>query len=232
MTPTQAHNRLLVALPRAEYDQLAPHLEPVKLDLGSILYEPPDLMPYVYFPTNSIISFLMELPDGSGAETGLVGFEGLAGVEVILGVERATKVATVQAAGDAVRVRPDKLRAAFQQGSVMQKHLLRFTHAMVVQISVSVLCVIRHNIDRRLARWLLMYHDRLGRDEFFLTHEFMANMLGIRRAGVSEVAKQLQEAGMVDYDRGHFRILNRAGLEEQTCECYRTVKEEFDGLYV
>lgn len=232
MTPNQAQNRLLAALPPAEYDRLAPHLAPVKLDLGGILYEPPDPIPYVYFPTNSIISFLAELPDGSGAEIGLVGYEGLAGVEVILGVERASKVATVQAAGDAVRVRPDKLRAACQQGGVTQQHLLRFTHALMVQISVSVLCVIRHNIDRRLARWLCMYHDRLGRDEFLLTHEFMANMLGIRRAGVSEVAKQLQLAGLVDYERGHFRILDRPGLERQACECYRTVKEEFDALYV
>jgi CRP-like cAMP-binding protein len=227
----QSQNRLLAALPRAEHERLAPDLEPCTLDLSDILYEPPDGIRHVYFPTTAIISFLAELADGSSAEVGLIGGEGLAGVEVILGAERAAKVATVQGAGDALRIRPERLRAAFQEGGALQRYLLRFTHALMMQISASVLCVIRHNIDRRLARWLLMYHDRLGRDEFFITHEFMANMLGIRRAGVSEVAKQLQQAGLIDYDRGHFRILDRAGLEAQVCECYRAVKEEFDRLY-
>ena len=231
MTQHTSQNRLLDALPPAEYDLLASDLEPVTLDLSVVLYEPPDPFPYVYFPTTAIISFLAELADGSSAEVGLVGGEGLAGLEVILGANRASKVATVQGAGDALRLRPDKLRAAFQRGGVLQQHLLHLTHAMMTQISVSVLCVIRHNIERRLARWLLMYHDRLGRNEFYITHEFMANMLGIRRAGVSEVAKQLQQAGLVDYDRGDFRILDRAGLEQQACECYQAVKTEFDQLY-
>jgi CRP-like cAMP-binding protein len=224
-------NRLLAALPPAEYERLAPALEPVVLSLGDILYEPPDAVPYVYFPTTCIISFLAELADGSAAEVGLVGFDGLAGVEVILGAERATKVATVQSAGAALRLKADKLREEFARGGELQQHLLRNVHALLVQTSVSVLCVVRHQIEQRLARWLLMYHDRLDTDEFFITHEFMANMLGIRRAGVSEVAKRLQSAALVEYRRGHFRLLNRQGLEQMACECYGAVRAEFDRPY-
>lgn len=232
MAQGNRQNRLLAALPPEEYELLAPALEPVALALSDILYEPPDAIPYVYFPTTCIISFLAELADGSAAEVGLVGFDGLAGVEIILGVERASKVATVQSAGDALRLRSDKLREAFARGGKLQQHLLRHTHTLLMQVSVSVLCNVRHHIEQRLARWLLMYHDRLDTDEFFITHEFMANMLGIRRAGVSEVAKQLQEAGLVDYHRGHFRIVNRQGLEQMACECYRAVRAEFDQPYV
>jgi CRP-like cAMP-binding protein len=231
MTPDQMQNRLLAALPQSEFEQLAPALEPVSLDLGVILYEPPDVIQHVYFPTTCIVSFIAELPDGSGAEVGLVGNEAMAGVEVILGVERAAKVATVQGAGHALRLKPHKLREVFAQGGPLQQHLLRYTHVFISQISASVLCNVRHNIAQRLARWLLMYHDRAGTDDFYLTQEFMANMLGIRRAGVSEVAKQLQDAGLVAYDRGKFRMLNRHGLERLTCECYPVVRAEFDKLY-
>ncbi|HEX8069580.1 MAG TPA: Crp/Fnr family transcriptional regulator [Pyrinomonadaceae bacterium] len=231
MTEDYRQNRLLAALPPAEYEELAPALEPVSLDLGRILYEPPDPIPHVYFPTTCLISFIAELPDGSGAEVGLVGCEAMAGVEVILGAEQAVKVATVQGAGHALRLKAEQLRAAFARGGRLQAYLLRYTHALMTQISASVVCNIRHNIDQRLARWLLMYQDRVGADEFYLTHEFMANMLGIRRAGVSEVAKRLQQAGVVAYDRGRFRILNRPGLEAHVCECYRTVRAEFDRLY-
>lgn len=231
MTQASSQNRLLAALPPAEYERLSLHLQPVTLELGQILFEPPDPFTHVYFPTTCIVSFLTELPDGGSAEVGLVGYEGLAGVEVILGARRASKVATVQAAGAALHLRPGQMQEEFRQGGLLQQHLLSYTHALLLQISQAVLCNIRHTIERRLARWLLMYHDRVRGDEFIMTHEFMANMLGIRRASVSEVAKQLQTAGVVDYDRGHFRVLDRPGLEAKACECYLVVKEEFDQLY-
>lgn len=232
-SPVESHvkNRLLAALPREEYERLEPNLKPVSLHLGKILYEPDERLEYAYFPTTSIISFLAELSDGSSVEVGLVGREGIGGVEAILGVEKAPKVATVQAAGDALRMSVESLRAAFQQGGKMQQFLLRYTHVFMSQISQSVICNVRHNVDRRLARWLLMYHDRLDSDEFYLTHEFMANMLGIRRAGVSSVANALKREGLIDYKRGHFHICNRPGLEEKVCECYRALKAEVERLY-
>ena len=224
-------NRLLAALGGEEYEILKPNLKPVELSFGEILFEPPDIIRSVYFPTSAIISFLMELPDGDSVEVGLVGYEGMAGVDVILGVDKASKVATVQHAGYALKLAAPALKEAFKQGGKLQQYLLQYTHAMMSQISASVLCNAHHKIDGRLARWILMYRDRLETDEFFMTHEFMANMLGIRRAGASEVAKQLQDEGLVDYKRGRFRILNRQDLERKACQCYPVAKEEFDDLY-
>jgi CRP-like cAMP-binding protein len=224
-------NRLLAALPREEYEQLETNLEIVSLSLGEILFEPPDPIRNVYFPTSSIISFLAELPNGDSVEVGLAGNEGLAGVDVILGMAQASKVATVQGAGDALKIAARALKEAFNRGGKLQQYLLQYTHALMSQISASVLCNVRHNIDGRLARWLLMYCDGFGVDEFYLTHEFMANMLGVRRASVSVIAKQLQDEGLITYNRGQFRILSREGLAAKTCECYPVVKEEFDSLY-
>lgn len=224
-------NTLLAALPSAEYELLKPHLKPVELSLGEILFEPPDLILSVYFPTSAIISFLTELPDGDSVEVGLVGYEGMAGVDVILSVNTASKVATVQHAGYALKIAAPALKEAFNRGGKLQQYLLQYTHALMSQISASVLCNAHHKIDGRLARWILMYHSRLDTDEFLMTHEFMANMLGIRRAGVSEVAKKLQHEGLIDYYRGHFRILNRKGLEEKACGCLIVIEEEFSSLY-
>lgn len=224
-------NKLLAALPDEEYQRLKPGLEPLTLALGEILFEPPDIIRSVYFPTSALISFLTELPDGDSVEVGLVGCEGVAGVDVILGVDRASKVATVQGAGHALKISAPAIKAAFNECRMLRQYLLRYTHALMSQISVSVLCNAHHKIEGRLARWLLMYHDRIQSDNFFLTHEFMANMLGIRRASVSEVAKELQEEGLIDYNRGQFRILNRAGLEARGCPCYEVVSDEFEHLY-
>lgn len=224
-------NRLLAALPFEEYQRLKPGLESVTLALGEILFEPPDIIRSVYFPTSALVSFLTELSDGDSVEVGLVGCEGMAGVDVILGVDRASKVATVQGAGHALKMSAPAIKAAFNECGKLRQYLLLYTHALMSQISVSVLCNVHHKIEGRLARWLLMYHDRVQSDEFFLTHEFMANMLGIRRASVSEVAKQLQEETLIDYNRGQFRILNREGLEERCCPCYQVVSDEFDSLY-
>jgi CRP-like cAMP-binding protein len=227
----QIKNRLLAALPDEDYELLRAGLEPVSLSLGEILFEPPDRIRSVYFPTSCIISFLAELPNGDSVEVGLTGYEGVAGVDVLLEVDTASKVATVQAAGDAFKIATPLLKEAFNRSGKLRQYLLQYTHALMSQISASVLCNVRHRIDGRLARWLLMYADRLETDEFLLTHEFMANMLGIRRASVSEVAKQLQDEGLINYHRGQFRILNRQGLEERACQCYPVIKEEFDALY-
>jgi CRP-like cAMP-binding protein len=224
-------NRLLSALPDEEFERLEPVLGPVTLSLGEILFEPPDPIRNAYFPTSTIISFLVELPDGDGMEVGMTGREGLVGIDVILGVGKASKVATVQGAGDALKIASPALKEAFDRGGKLEQYLLQYTHAMMSQISASMLCNIRHNIDERLARWLLMYCDGYGSEEFYLTHEFMANLLGVRRASVSVIAKQLQDEGLIDYNRGQFRILSREGLEAKTCQCYSVVKGEFDNLY-
>jgi CRP-like cAMP-binding protein len=222
-----SQNRLLDNLDVEEYELLAPHLETVSLSLSEILFRPEDQLQHVYFPTTSIISLLTDLSDGSGMEVGLVGREGMVGISAVLGGSE-TKVATVQGQGEALRMKAEKLRDEFSRGGVLQNALLRYTHALMTQISQSVVCNARHPVEGRLARWLLMYHDRLERDEFELTHEFMANMLGVRRAGISEVANKLQELGFISYQRGRVKILNRKGMEEFACECYPIVKEKFE----
>jgi CRP-like cAMP-binding protein len=221
-----SENRLLAALPMEEYERLAPHLEPATHSLSEVLFRPEDRLRYVHFPTTSIISLLTTLEDGGGMEVGLVGREGMVGVSAFLGGDE-TKVATMQAAGESLRLDADKLREEFGRGGALQSGLLRYTHALMAQVSQSVVCNARHHVEGRLARWLLMYHDRLGRDEFELTHEFMAGMLGVRRAGVSEVAEKLQEMGLIRYQRGHFEVLDRKGLEKFACECYPVVEEKF-----
>jgi CRP-like cAMP-binding protein len=220
-------NRLLAALPPEEYARLAPHLEEDTFALSQILFMPEDELSHVYFLTTSIVSLLTELEDGGGLEVGLVGREGMVGVSIILGGSE-TKVATVQAAGSALKVRASVLREEFRRGGVLQDVLLRYTHALMTQISQSVVCNVRHPLPGRLARWLLMYHDRLGRDDFELTHEFMAHMLGVRRPGVSEVAYELQRMGFIRYRHGHIRITDRKGMEDFACECYPVVKEKYD----
>lgn len=222
-------NRLLAALSPEERARLAPHLELVPLALGQILFRPEDRLDFAHFPVTAIVSLLTELEDGTGMEVGLVGREGVAGVSAFLGGTE-TKVATVQGEGEGLRIRAAALREEFARGGTLQSGLLRYTHALMAQISQSAVCNVRHPLPGRLARWLLMYHDRLRRDEFDLTHEFMANMLGVRRAGITEVAATLQQEGFINYQRGHIRILNREGLEDYACECYPVVREKFDDL--
>jgi CRP-like cAMP-binding protein len=230
-TKTRTGNRLLAALPAEDYDRLVPHLERVELELSKILFRPDEPLKYVHFPENSIVSLLTDLSDGYGIEVGLVGNEGIAGVSIAMGTDREPKIATVQGAGTALRMKAGVLRDEAKRGGPLQTYLLRYAHALMSQISQSVVCNVRHRIEGRLARWLLMYHDRKGVDEFKLTHEFIANMLGIRRAGVSMIANKLRRAGLIDYDRGLIRIIDRQGLEAVTCECYAVVKAEFDRLY-
>jgi CRP-like cAMP-binding protein len=235
LEPSQAHmagqNRLLAALPNDESKRLQLHLEAVTLQLGEILFRPEDALRYVYFPTTAIISLLTDLSEGTGIEVGLVGREGMADVSVILNAGSESKVATVQGVGTAMRMKASVLKEEFERGGKLQDYLLRYTNALMSQISHSAVCNLRHKIDCRLARWLLMYQDRTQSDEFFLTQDFIANMLGLRRAGVSTVAHRLRQAGLIQYKRGNIKILDRQGLKEMTCECYPVLKAEFDRLY-
>lgn len=222
-------NGLLSGLPIEDYQRLRPYLRPVSLDLREILFRPDDLLQQVYFPTTSIVSLLTDLSDGTGMEVGLVGREGMVGISAILGGGE-TKLATVQAAGSALRVSAEVVKEEFRRGGALQIALLRYTHTLITQISQSVVCNVRHPVEGRLARWLLMYHDRLERDEFELTHEFMAAMLGVRRASISEVAVKLQERRLIIYERGRIKIVDRARLEQFACECYPVVKKNLVNL--
>ena len=219
-------NRLLSSLPSAEYELLSPSLKSVSLQLGEVLFQPGDKIEHVYFPDTCIVSLLTDLEDGSGLEVGLVGCEGIVGVSAFLGGSE-TKIATVQASGSALAMRVTHLQAGFRSGGPFQAQLLRYTHALMTQISQSVVCNVRHPVEGRMARWLLMYHDRLNVDEFEMTQEFMSHMLGVRRSSVTEVALKLQEQGLIRYHRGHITILDRKGLEQFTCECYE-VGGKFD----
>lgn len=220
-------NRLLAALHEEEGERLAARMELVPMKLSEVLFRPHDALTHVHFPTTAIVSLLTELEDGTGLEVGLVGREGMVGISAVLGGDE-TKVATVQGEGEALRLRAEVLREEFDRGGTLQAQLLRYTHALMTQISQTVVCTARHPIAGRLARWILMYHDRIGRDQFFMTQEFMSHMLGVRRAGVSEAAEELQARGLISYQRGNVKILDRKGLEELVCECYEVVKERFD----
>lgn len=222
----QPTNHILRALPPEEFERLARGAETLTLDLGEVLFWPGETLRHVHFPETTIVSLLTELSDGNGLEVGLVGREGVVGVSAFLGGTE-TKVATAQGEGEALRVEADALREEFARGGRLQSLLLGYTHALMMQISQSVVCNVRHHIPGRLARWLLMYHDRAGRDEFYLTQEFMANMLGVRRAGVSEAAEQLQQEGIIRYQRGQFTVVDRRRLEEYACECYPVVHQRF-----
>jgi CRP-like cAMP-binding protein len=224
-----SNNVLVTGLSDEDRDRMRTHLEPVNLTLREVLFRPEEFLPHVYFPDTAIVSLLTTLSDGNGMEVGLVGREGFAGVSAVLGGTE-TKVGTVQGSGLAWRMDAELLRSEFRRGGKFQGAILRYVHALMAQISQSVVCNTRHPVEGRLARWLLMYHDRLDRDEFEMTQEFMANMLGTRRPSVSEIAGRLQEMGLIRYSRGRIQILDRPGLEQFACECYRVIKEKFDGM--
>jgi CRP-like cAMP-binding protein len=230
MSEAVKQNRILAALPPDEYERIAPHLKPASFALSEVLFRPGDALSHVFFPTTCIISLLTQLEDGRGLEVGLVGREGFAGVAPVLGVDHEMKVATVQGAGEVLLLRVPVLLEEFARGGKFRELVLLYVHALTVQISQSAACTALHHIEGRLARWLLMYADRAETDELVLTHEFIANMLGIRRAGVSEIAYKLQERGLISYQRGRIRIIDRKGLEEFACACYPVVKAEYYGL--
>jgi CRP-like cAMP-binding protein len=226
----QSENHLLAALPPEDYQRLSSHLEPVELQHSQILYEAGGSMDYVYFPSKSMISLISQLSDGSSVEIGIVGYEGMAGVSTVLGVDKSPHETIVQVPDGAVRMKASVLREEFKRGGALQASLLRYVQMLLLQTSQIAACNRLHTIGERLARWLLMSQDRCRCDDLPFTQEFLAMMLGIRRAGVTEAALILQAEEYINYRRGQVKILDRAGLEDFTCECYRIVKDEFDRL--
>jgi CRP-like cAMP-binding protein len=232
-TPTSSQpnaNRLLAALPAEDYQRLLPDLKPVNFSLGDVIYESQGQMEYVYFPTTSHVSLLYTMIDGSTAEVGLVGNEGLVGIALFMGGDTTPNRAIVQGAGDAFRMRAAAMQYEFKRGGAFQLALLRYTQALIVQISQTAVCNRLHSTEQRLCRWLLMTHDRTQSDELQMTHEFISNMLGIHREVVSLAAHRLQDKGVISYKRGRIQILDRRELEQSACECYQVVKEEHDRL--
>ncbi|MDX6272248.1 MAG: hypothetical protein QOD28_3471 [Acidobacteriota bacterium] len=223
-------NQILNQLSPEEYERLSPHLEPVTLSHGDVLYYPQEPVSHVYFPNSGTVSVVATFANGGGVEVGMVGNEGVFGVNVVLGSVTTPHEAMVQLPGDGVRASSDVLRREFKQGGQLHDLLLRYTQAFIVQIAQNAACNKAHPIDGRLARWLLMTSDRATGRGLELTHDFMAVMLGTRRAGVTEAAGKLQDMGLIRYRRGHITVLDRRGLEAATCECYPIVKTEFDRL--
>ncbi len=221
-------NRILSALPAADLKRLSTHLEPVSLANGEVLYTRERSITQVYFPTTCLISLVALLNDGTMVEAGMVGHEGVLGVPIILGVSESSTEAMVQSPGEAMRMSAASLRSFIAQDGVLNKLLLRYIHSLLAQIVQTAACNRVHTLNERLARWLLLTHDRVNSDRFELTHEFLATMLGTRRAGVSVAAKALKDAGLIDYSRGHLRILDRSGLENASCECYSFVHNTFE----
>ncbi len=225
-----AGNHLLATLPREEYEEIVDQLELVYLPLGDSICEPYIEMRHVYFPIDSIVSLLCVMEDGGSAEIAVVGFEGIVGVSLFMGGESTPSRAVVQSGGYAFRLPGNVLKNAFYRGGPMQRLLLRYTQALLTQMAQTAVCNRHHTLDQQLCRWLLLSHDRLASRELYMTQELIANMLGVRREGVTDAAGKLQKAGLINYHRGHITITGREGLEERTCECYRVVKREYDRL--
>ncbi|HEX8635859.1 MAG TPA: Crp/Fnr family transcriptional regulator [Pyrinomonadaceae bacterium] len=223
-------NRLLAALSKKEYQRLLPELESVPLTFGDIIFESGDRLRHVYFPNDSIISLLSAVEDREHLEVGMVGNDGMAGLHVFMGVPRSRTRGLVQGAGSAMRMKAATLRREADSGGALHKLLNRYTHSLMTQISQSAACNRFHTVNVRLARWLLMTHDRIAGDEFRLTQEFLSHMLGVRREQVTRSASALQKQKLISYSRGLIRILDRAGLEAISCKCYRVVKDEYDNL--
>jgi CRP-like cAMP-binding protein len=223
-------NKLLAALPSDIYERLQPHLELVPLELGASVYEAGGKQPYMYFPTDAIVSLLYVMKDGASAEMAVVGNEGLVGIALFMGGETTPSRAVVQSAGHGYRLRSRLLKQEFEFGGPLQHLLLRYTQALITQMAQTAVCNRHHSVDQQLCRWLLLSVDRLPTNELKMTQEMIATMLGVRREGVTEAAGKLQESGAIRYSRGHITILDRAKLEQCTCECYAVVKREFDRL--
>lgn len=223
-------NHLLAMLPSEDYERIQGGLEPVSMELGESLYEPNMQMQHVYFPVDSIVSLLSVMEDGGSAEISVVGFEGIVGVSLFMGGETTPSRAVVQSSGQAYRLPSKVLKAEFGRAGATQRLLLRYTQALLTQMAQTAVCNRHHTLDQQLCRWLLLSHDRLRSDELVMTQELIANMLGVRREGVTEAAGKLQRSGLISYHRGHISILDRAGLEARTCECYGVVKAEYERL--
>jgi CRP-like cAMP-binding protein len=223
-------NRLLAALSPIERERLEPHLQLVDMPLGSVLYESGDVLRYVYFPTDSIVSLLYVMENGSSAEISVVGNDGLIGIALFMGGETTPSRAIVQSAGSAYRLIGKLLKDEFHRNGQMQQSLLRYTQALITQMAQTAVCNRHHSVDQQLCRWLLLSLDRLASSKLTMTQELIANMLGVRREGVTEAAGKLQKLGVIRYARGHITVLDRPRLEHLCCECYAVVKKETDRL--
>lgn len=224
-------NRLLAALPKAEYWRVSERLRPVSLDLGQVIYEPDEPIRHVYFPTRGVVSILNTLDGHLSIEVGTVGNEGVAGVTVLLGVDTAPNQAVVQVPGDGLRMKAADFKKAAEENGRFRSLLQHYTYVLLTQASLSVACNRFHNVTKRFARWLLVIHDRVRGDEFLLTQHYVSRMLGAHRPHVTTAAGALQKAGLIRYSRGRITILDRDGLERAACGCYRNGKEKFDGLF-
>jgi CRP-like cAMP-binding protein len=223
-------NHLLAMLPAAEYARWLPQLEPVTMPLGQVLYESGSKLSHVYFPINAIVSLLYVMENGASGEIAVVGNEGVIGISLFMGGESTPSLAVVQSAGEGVRLPAQTMKDEFNRGGAVMHLMLRYTQALITQMSQTAVCNRHHSLDQQLCRWLLLMLDRLNGLEVNMTQELIANMLGVRREGVTEAALKLQHAGLIRYSRGHITILDRKGLEKRSCECYGVVKKEYDRL--
>lgn len=227
-SPNQNH--LLAALPEAEFERVAPHLELVPMLLGETLYEPGGQLRHVYFPTTAIVSMLYVIESGLSAEIAGVGNEGMLGIALFMGGDTTPSSAVVQTAGHGYRLPGKLLKEEFNRGGLMQRMLLRYTQALVTQMCQTAACNRHHSIEQQLSRWLLLTLDRLPTNELVMTQDLIASALGVRREGITEAAGNLQRAGLISYRRGHISVLKRPGLETHACECYGVVRKELDRL--
>jgi CRP-like cAMP-binding protein len=223
-------NHLLAALPAAEFGRLAPYLEPVAMRLGETIYEPGERLQHVYFPTTAIVSLLYIMESGASAEMAGVGNEGVLGISLFMGGDTTPSSAVVQTAGHCYRLEARLLKEEFNRAALVQKLLLRYTQALVTQMTQTAACNRHHSIEQQLCRWLLLTLDRLPSTELIMTHELVAGAFGVRRESITEAAGNLQRAGLIGYRRGHISVLERSGLEAGACECYAVVKKEFSRL--
>jgi CRP-like cAMP-binding protein len=223
-------NHLIAALPEPDVQRWLPLLEPVTLKLGDVLYEAGGTLSHVYFPTTAIVSLLYVMENGSSAEIAVVGNEGLVGIALFMGGESTPSRAVVQSAGQGFRMSASQIKTEFDRAGPVLHLLLRYTQALITQMAQTAVCNRHHSLDQQLCRWLLLSLDRLQGNELVMTQELIANMLGVRREGVTDGALKLQQAGLISYARGRIRVLDRVGLEQRTCECYAVVKKEYDRL--
>ena len=228
--PPPTKNHLLAALPAADLERVLPHLEPVALPLGCSVYESGGRMEYVFFPTEGIVSLLYVMENGASAEIAITGNDGLVGISLFMGGETTPSRAIVQSAGQAYRLPAKLLKQEFERGGELQHLLLRYTQALITQMAQTAVCNRHHTVEQQLCRWLLLSLDRLPASELAMTQELIANMLGVRREGVTEAAGHLQAAGLIHYQRGRITVLDRAKMEQRVCECYAVVKRETDRL--
>jgi CRP-like cAMP-binding protein len=228
--PILVQNQILTALSSESYTRLLPKLENVPLVFKQVIYEPREPIQHVYFPLSGVVSLLTILSDGTETEVGIVGNEGITGISVFLGIDTTSIKAIVQIPGDAMRMRTSDFKAALLDGA-LHNLLQRYTQTLIGQISQTVACNSHHSVEERCCRWLLMCGDRAKSDNFPITQEFLSHMLGVRRASVTVVAGMLQKTGLISYSRGRMTILDRPGLEKISCECYETIKLEFDRVF-